>query len=317
MNETILVTGGLGFIGSNFIHLLDEMRYAGRIVLVDKMTYAAKAENVSGLDGKFSFVRGDIADQAHMTAVFDAYRPALVVNFAAESHVDRSIASSAEFVMSNVVGVQVLLDAARKVGTRRFLQVSTDEVYGDLGDWDYPSKETDVLKPSSPYSASKAAADLLVLAYARTHGMDVVITRCSNNYGPRQYPEKLIPLAIKKLMAGEKVPVYGQGLNIRDWIHVKDHCRGVWMALGKGKRGEVYNFGGGTQIRNIELVKTLVRLTGKPDDSIVFVTDRPGHDGRYAIDYSKAADGLGWYPEILFENGIEETVEWYRKELSL
>lgn len=315
MKDTIIVTGGFGFIGSNFVHMLADMGYDGDTVILDKMTYAADRKNIPfELLKKIEVCCVDIADAVSIRAMFRLYRPTLVANFAAESHVDRSIASSAEFVRSNVVGVQVLLDAAREFGVKRFCQIGTDEVYGDLGATSLPSKEGDMLCPSSPYSASKAAADLLVLSYVRTHGMDAVITRCSNNFGPRQYPEKLIPLAIKKLLSGGKVPVYGKGENVRDWIHVSDHCKGIWAALTKGRKGEIYNFGGGNQTSNITLVKQLVGMTGrKEEDAIEYVTDRAGHDFRYDIDFSKAQFELFWSPLKRFSQGLEETVEWYKE----
>ena len=313
MKETIIVTGGCGFIGSNFIHMLNEIGFIGKIIVVDKMTYAASVDNLGDLVKRVEICPADISNEEKMRDVFEHCRPTWVVNFAAESHVDRSIVSSKEFVMSNVVGVQVLLDVARKFGVKRFLQVSTDEVYGDLGMNDSPSREMDILKPSSPYSATKAAADLLVMAYGRTHGMDVVITRCSNNYGARQYPEKLIPLAIKRLMSGKKVPVYGKGDNIRDWIHVSDHCRGIWKALIVGNKQQVYNFGGDNQVRNIDLVKMLVQMMGRTEeDGIEYVTDRAGHDYRYDIDFRRAVKELGWKPEIKFEDGLKDTVKWYQ-----
>ena len=314
-DKTILITGGAGFIGSNFVHLLNDFGLIKNVVIVDRMTYAANLKNLAeGPLKKFEVIKADICDSVAMDRVFEYHKPDYVVNFAAESHVDRSIASSTEFVMSNVVGVQVLLDASRKFGVKRFLQVSTDEVYGDLGFNELPSTETDLLRPSSPYSATKAAADLLVLAYGRTHGMDVVITRCSNNYGPRQYPEKLIPLAIKRLKEGKKVPVYGKGENIRDWIHVNDHCRGIWLALTKGGRNQIYNFGGKTQVKNIDLVRSLVKMFGLTADweGIEFVEDRAGHDLRYDINCWKASAELGWKPEIGFEEGLKGTVHWYR-----
>jgi dTDP-glucose 4,6-dehydratase len=310
-DATLLVTGGCGFIGSNFLHMLSQNGWAGKVVNVDKMTYAADQKNLDGLKLDCCFWCGDVADEMEMARVFDQFKPELVVNFAAESHVDRSIQSAAPFVRSNVVGVQVLLDEARRSGVKRFLQVSTDEVYGSLAMEDPASVETDMICPSSPYSASKAAADLLVLAYHRTHKMDVVVTRCSNNYGPRQYPEKLIPLALKRLAEGGKVPVYGQGLNVRDWIYVEDHCRGIWEALMNGVAGEVYNFGGGNQVRNIALVRMLLELTGKGEECIEYVADRPGHDLRYDMDFSRASRELGWYPTIPFEFGMKKTVEWY------
>jgi dTDP-glucose 4,6-dehydratase len=299
--------------------MLNDYQLAGKVVIVDKMTYAADLQNLSeGPLKKFTIVKADICDSAAMDKVFEEYKPDYVVNFAAESHVDRSIESSTEFVMSNVVGVQVLLDVSRKVGVKRFLQVSTDEVYGDLGLNERPSQETDLLRPSSPYSATKAAADLLVMAYGRTHGMDVVVTRCSNNYGPRQFPEKLIPLAIKRLMAGKKVPVYGTGENVRDWIHVEDHCQGIWLALSQGHKRQVYNFGGGVQVKNIDLVRSLVRMFGKTEEEgIEFVKDRAGHDFRYDINYWKATAELRWKPYVEFEEGLKRTVSWYRNVLTL
>ena len=314
-DKTILITGGCGFIGSNFVHMLNDYQLVKNVVIVDKMTYAANLKNLEeGPLKKYAIVKADICDSVAMEKTFYEYKPDYVVNFAAESHVDRSIASSTEFVMSNVVGVQVLLDASRKFGVKRFCQISTDEVYGDLGMNERPSVEMDLLRPSSPYSATKAAADLLVLAYGRTHGMDVVITRCSNNYGPRQYSEKLIPLAIKRLMEGKKIPVYGTGANIRDWIHVDDHCRGIWLALTKGGQRQVYNFGGKNQIKNIDLVSSLTRMFGLRADweGIEFVTDRAGHDFRYDINAWKAGAELGWKPEINFEEGLKGTVHWYR-----
>ena len=315
MRETILLTGGCGFVGSNFLHMLSDIKHDGFVVNVDCMTYAANPENIRGLCLDYKTEVANIADADAMDKVFEKYHPGIVVNFAAESHVDRSIVGAVPFVTSNIMGTTVLLDAAKKHKVGRFLQVSTDEVYGDLTEYERPSVETDHLKPSSPYSASKAAADLMVLAYHRTHKMDVVITRCSNNYGPRQYPEKLIPLAIKRVKEGKKMPVYGQGANIRDWIYVDDHCRGIWLALLQSVPGEIYNFGGANQIRNIEVVRTLLGLMGKGEECIEYVTDRPGHDFRYDMDFSKASRQLGWYPNMSFEAGMKKTVEWYmRKE---
>jgi dTDP-glucose 4,6-dehydratase len=314
MADTLLITGGCGFIGSNFLHMLSGMGYDGRVINVDCMTYAANSYNMKGLSLNIKTEVEHIEDPEAMDRVFSKHRPERVVNFAAESHVDRSITGAGVFVQSNVMGTLVLLDMAKKHGIKRFLQVSTDEVYGDLIENERPSVETDHLKPSSPYSVSKASADLMVLAYKRTHGMDVVVTRCSNNYGPRQYPEKLIPLAIQKLKEGKKVPVYGDGRNVRDWIYVDDHCRGIWDALTKGVSGQIYNFGGANQVRNIELVRMLLGLMGKGEDSIEFVKDRPGHDMRYDMDFSKASRELGWYPTLPFEAGLKKTVEWYIKE---
>lgn len=308
----ILVTGGCGFIGSNFVHMLCGLGLAEKVVVVDKMTYAADKRNLKGC--KVALVVGDVVEETAMDRLFAIHKPEFVVNFAAESHVDRSIASAGPFVRSNVVGVQVLLDASRRHKVGRFLQVSTDEVYGSLDSFSLASRENNNLAPSSPYSASKAAADLLALAYVRTYGMDVVVTRCSNNFGPRQYPEKLIPLAIRRLAEGKKVPVYGKGENVRDWIYVDDHCRGIWAALKRGEAGEVYNFGGGNQVRNIDLVKMLVRMMGKGKDSIEFVADRPGHDFRYDMNFTKAKSLLGWVPEVGFEEGLMRTVAWYAEK---
>ena len=310
--KSIMVTGGLGFIGSNFIRYLRENAgYEGRIVNVDAMTYAAQESNFDGLAlGDYELYKEDISDHKAMDRVFNDEKPDVVVNFAAESHVDRSIESSVVFVMSNIVGVQVLLDMAVKYGLDRFVQISTDEVYGDLGWEGKSSVETDVLKPSSPYSASKAAAEHMVNAYVRTHGLDAVITRCSNNYGPRQYPEKLVPVVIRKAEAGEKVPVYGDGENVRDWIHVMDHCRGIWKAAIEGESGETYNFGGENEVRNIDLVDMILGIVGSGE--IEFVKDRPGHDLRYSVDCTKSEAVFGWRPLIDFNEGMQETVEWYK-----
>ena len=307
----ILVTGGLGFIGSNFIRYLRECAgYNGRIINVDAMTYAADEENLKGLDlGDFETHKAWINDDSMMDAIIRNEMPDVIVNFAAESHVDRSIESSAPFVTSNIVGVQVLLDKAVKYGVERFVQISTDEVYGDLG-WDSrPSIEGDVLRPSSPYSASKAAAEHMVNAYARTHGLDTVITRCSNNYGPRQYPEKLVPVVIRKAKAGEKIPVYGDGENVRDWIYVTDHCRGIWKAIIEGESGETYNFGGSNEVRNIDLVDMILGIVGSGE--IEFVKDRPGHDLRYSVGCTKSEAVFGWRPLVDFNQGMQETVDWY------
>jgi dTDP-glucose 4,6-dehydratase len=283
------------------------------IVIIDKMTYAANEQNLEDIKGRYDLCHGDIADPHMVDEVFKRYRPSRVVNFAAETHVDRSIASSSEFVTTNFVGVQVLLDACLRYNTKRFLQVSTDEVYGDVADKWFASKEGDVLAPSSPYSAAKAAADLLALSYVRTHKMDVVITRCTNNYGTNQYPEKFIPLAITKLLKGEKIPVYGTGENVRDWIYVTDHCRGILDALNEGRAGEIYNFSGGTLLSNIAVVKKLLKLFGKDESYIEFVKDRKGHDVKYWLNSNKAKDELGWIPAVDFDTGLIETVEWYKK----
>lgn len=312
----IVVTGGMGFIGSNFIRLLYRERPDWSIVNVDLLTYAANPDNLADVmasaeaNGRYRFVHADIADPAAMENVIDGSVDA-VVNFAAESHVDRSIHSAAPFLRSNVTGTQVLLDCCRQAGGLRFIQVSTDEVYGDLGLEDPAFTEETPLAPSSPYSASKAAADHLVLAAFRTHGLDVVITRSSNNYGPYQFPEKLIPLTIVNAIEGATLPVYGRGENLRDWFAVDDHCRGVLAALESGRSGRIYNFGGASERRNIEVVREILRLTGTSEDRIRFVSDRPGHDRRYAIDFTRAREELGWSPEVTFDVGLEQTVEWY------
>jgi len=309
---TLLVTGGCGFIGSNFVRHLLETDPAVSIINFDCLTYAGNLENLADIakHSRYRFVRGDITDRA---AVDGALRGGVdaIINFAAESHVDRSIMDSAPFVRTNVQGTQVLLDVARQAKVRRFVQVSTDEVYGSLGREGYFT-ETTPLHPNSPYSASKAAADLLVLSYVHTFGMDALITRCSNNYGPYQFPEKLIPLFISNLMRNEPVPVYGDGMQIRDWIHVRDHCAGIDAAWRKGKSGEIYNFGGRCEKPNLELTHLLLELLGKPRTLIKHVQDRLGHDRRYAIDCSKAERELGWRPQVSFDSGLRETIDWYK-----
>jgi dTDP-glucose 4,6-dehydratase len=313
----VLITGGAGFIGSNFVRLLLAERPEWELWNLDLLTYAGNLENLSGAvsgaeaEGRYRFVRGDIADAAVVEGIFGEGRFDDVVSFAAESHVDRSIQSAAPFVRTNVVGTQVLLDAARAAGIERFVQVSTDEVYGDLEPDDPPFSESTPIRPSSPYSASKAGSDHLALAYHRTHGTHVVVTRCSNNYGPYQFPEKLIPLMIAQAIDGRDLPVYGTGQNVRDWIHVEDHCRGVLAALEGGAPGEVYNFGGDSERRNLEVVREILRLLGKGEERIRYVTDRPGHDRRYAIDFTRARRELGWSPTRSFEEGLADTVRWY------
>ena len=309
---TVFVTGGCGFIGSNFVRHLLKTDPAVRVVNFDALTYAGNLANLTDVakDPRYQFVKGDITDRS---AVLDALPDGAdaLINFAAESHVDRSILDSGPFVRTNVIGTQVLLDAARAKKVRRYVQVSTDEVYGSLG----PSgmfTETTPLSPNSPYSASKAGADLLVQAYHHTFGMDAVITRCSNNYGPYQFPEKIIPLFITNLMADQQVPVYGDGMQIRDWIHVMDHCRGVEAAWRAGKAGEVYNFGGRCEMPNLHLTQTLLDLLGKPRTLIKHVQDRLGHDRRYAIDCAKAERELGWRPQVTFDQGLKETIDWYK-----
>ncbi len=309
---TVLVTGGCGFIGSNFIRHLLATDPAVSVVNLDALTYAGNLANLTDLAGhpRYTFVKGDITSREDVRA---AMRRGVtdVVNFAAESHVDRSIQDSGPFVHTNVIGTQILLDAAREFQVRRHVQVSTDEVYGSLGPSGYFTEETP-LHPNSPYSASKASADLLVLAYQHTFGLDAVVTRCSNNYGPYQFPEKLLPLFITNLLNDQSVPVYGDGMQIRDWIHVLDHCRGVEAAWRRGKSGEVYNFGGHCEKANIDLTRLLLKLLDKPETLIRHVTDRPGHDRRYAIDCTKAEHTLGWRPQIGFDEGLAQTIAWYR-----
>ncbi len=314
--ETLLITGGCGFIGSNFIRmLLTDPQFAEgqfRIVNLDKLTYAGNLENLTDLENheRYQFVHGDIADAALVNQLLSDHNVDTVVNFAAESHVDRSILDSGPFVQTNIVGTQILLDACRQNSVKRYLQVSTDEVYGSLGATGFFTESTP-LAPNSPYSASKAAADLLVRSYCHTFGFPGVITRCSNNYGPYQFPEKLLPLFIANAMEDRQLPVYGDGRQVRDWIHVNDHCRGIAAALRHGAPGEVYNFGGECELENLRLTETLLELLDKPKSLIKFVKDRPGHDRRYAIDCSKAKRELGWQPQVPFEMGLKETIDWY------
>jgi dTDP-glucose 4,6-dehydratase len=310
----ILVTGGCGFIGSNFVRYLRRNRPSWKLVNLDKLTYAGQRENVRELesDPNHVFVQGDIADKAKVEALFDRHDFEAIVHLAAESHVDRSIVDPERFTETNIVGTHALLEVARKRLLRRFVQVSTDEVYGSLG----PSglfTERSPLQPSSPYSASKAAADLLALSYATTFGLDVVITRSCNNYGPFQFPEKLIPLAITQALRDEPVPLYGDGLNVRDWLHVEDHCAALCVILEKGRSGEVYNVGARQERTNLETLRTLLRLLGKPESLIQRVADRLGHDLRYAIDASKLTNELGWSARISWEQGMAETVSWYEQ----
>lgn len=310
--KCIVVTGGCGFIGSNFIRYALEEHSELSIINVDKLTYAGNLENLCGLEGnpRYRFERGDICDREFIDSVLKSASVDAIVNFAAESHVDRSILDSGPFVRTNINGTQVLLDACRAAGTPRYLQVSTDEVYGSLGETGLFTEETP-LAPNSPYSASKASADLLVRSYTHTFQFPAVITRCSNNYGPYQFPEKLIPLFISRALKNERLPVYGKGLNVRDWIHVLDHCKGIDAALRRGRVGEVYNFGGHHEVTNIELTHTLLELLNKPASLIEYVADRPGHDLRYAIDSSKAERELGWKPQVAFRDGIRQTIDWY------
>ncbi|MCB9951600.1 MAG: dTDP-glucose 4,6-dehydratase [Planctomycetaceae bacterium] len=310
--QRIIVTGGCGFIGSNFIRHMLTQHPGLSIVNIDALTYAGNLENLRDVESNanYEFQKGSICDREFIERVISEKPTDAVINFAAESHVDRSILDSGPFVQTNIVGTQVLLDVCRSAKVPRYLQVSTDEVYGSLGAEGFFTEETP-LAPNSPYSSSKAAADLLVRGYVHTFGFPGLITRCSNNYGPYQFPEKLIPLFISNLLRGESVPVYGKGDNVRDWIHVLDHCRGIEATLLRGKVGEVYNFGGRTELQNIELTRMLIKLLGKTDESIRYVTDRPGHDLRYAIDCAKAEEELGWQPQVGFEAGLQETIDWY------
>ena len=314
MTRTVLVTGGAGFIGSNLVRFLRRERPEWKVVNLDKLTYAGNAESVADLrqDPGHVFVRGDIANAELVEHLIRHHAVDAILNLAAESHVDRSILGPGIFVETNVSGTQVLLEAARQARVKRFLQISTDEVYGSLGA-SGKFTEASTLRPSSPYSASKAAADLLVLAYGHTFGLDVVVTRCSNNYGPYQFPEKLIPLMIANALEGRRLPVYGDGLQVRDWIHVEDHCRALLAALEKGRGGEIYNIGSDNEWPNIQIVGRLLEILQKPRELIEHVKDRPGHDRRYAIDASKARAELGWSPHIAFPDGLKATVEWYQQ----
>lgn len=312
----IVVTGGAGFIGSNFIYYLLENHPEDRVVCLDALTYAGNLATLESAlkESRFRFVKGDIADYETVENLLAEEKPDVVVNFAAESHVDRSIDNPGVFLRTNILGVQVLMDACRRHGVKRFHQVSTDEVYGDLP-LDRPDlyfSEDTPLKTSSPYSASKAAADLLVQAYYRTYRLPVSISRCSNNYGPYHFPEKLIPLMISRALADETLPVYGKGENIRDWLYVDDHCSAIDLIVrDSGSVGEVYNIGGHNEKSNLEVVKTILVKLGKPESLICFVTDRPGHDMRYAIDPGKIHNALGWSPATSFDEGIERTIQWY------
>lgn len=310
----ILITGGAGFIGGNFCHYMVKKYPSDEFVCLDALTYAGNMETLADiLDKKnFKFVKGNICDTEFVDQLFAEEKFDIVVNFAAESHVDRSIQNPKIFLESNVIGVQTLMDACRKYNVSRFHQVSTDEVYGDLP-LDRPDlffHEDTPLHTSSPYSASKASADLLVMAYYRTYKLPVTISRCSNNYGPYQFPEKLIPLIIKKANNNEKLPIYGKGENVRDWLHVLDHCSAIDLIIRNGKVGEVYNIGGHNERTNLDVVKTILKILGKPESLITFVTDRPGHDQRYAIDPQKITTELGWNPKYNFDTGIIDTIQW-------
>ncbi len=311
----IIVTGGAGFIGGNFVHYMLKSHPEDEIVCLDALTYAGNLETLDPVkdNPKFKFIKADIADRQAVYGIFETEQPDVIINFAAESHVDRSIENPELFLRTNVMGTKVLLDACRKYGIKRYHQVSTDEVYGDLP-LDRPDMfftETTNLHTSSPYSASKASADLLVQAYSRTYGVPVTISRCSNNYGPYHFPEKLIPLMIANALADKKLPVYGTGENVRDWLYVEDHCRAIDLIVRKGREGEVYNVGGHNEHTNLEVVKIILQQLGKPEELIEFVTDRKGHDRRYAIDPTKISNELGWEPETKFSDGIKKTIQWY------
>ncbi len=310
----LLVTGSAGFIGSNYVVKRLEAHRNDEIVSLDALTYAGNIKNLAPVmeDKRHTFIQGDITDRKLLTDIFAERRFDAVINFAAESHVDRSIENPEDFLNTNVMGTFRLLEQARRSGVGRFLQISTDEVYGSLGLDDPGFTESSAIKPSSPYSASKASADLLALSYNATYALPVIVTRCSNNYGPYQFPEKMIPLFVNNLMNNKPVPIYGKGENVRDWIHVHDHNRAVDLALEKGKPGSVYNIGGGCEKQNIEIADMLLSILKKPDSLKTFVSDRPGHDLRYAIDYTKIKTELGWEPKIDLESGLGETVKWYQ-----
>ncbi|QHW31540.1 dTDP-glucose 4,6-dehydratase [Paenibacillus rhizovicinus] len=307
----MLVTGGAGFIGSNFVHYMLREHPEDRIINVDSLTYAGNLENLHAVENEpnYQFARVDITSREALRPLFEQGID-VVVNFAAESHVDRSILEPDVFVRTNILGTQTLLDLAKEFKVRKFVQVSTDEVYGTLGDTGLFS-ETTPLAANSPYSASKAGADLLVRAYHETFGLSVNITRCSNNYGPYQFPEKLIPLMIQNALADKQLPVYGDGLNVRDWLYVEDHCSAIDLVIRKGVNGEVYNVGGNNERNNLQVVRTILQELGKPESLITFVTDRLGHDRRYAIDATKIRTELGWQPKYNYESGIVETIRWY------
>lgn len=311
----IIVTGGAGFIGSNFIFYMLAKHHGYRIICLDKLTYAGNLSTLKPVMDKpnFSFVQTDICDREAVDKLFEEEHPDIVVNFAAESHVDRSIENPEIFLQTNILGAATLMDACRKYGIRRYHQISTDEVYGDLtlSAEARPFTEQALIRPSSPYSSSKASADLLVMAYHRTYGLPVSISRCSNNYGAYQFPEKLIPLMIANALADKPLPVYGEGLNVRDWLYVEDHCKAIDLIIHKGRVGEVYNIGGNNEMRNIDIVKLICKELGKPESLITYVTDRKGHDMRYAIDPTKIHNELGWLPKTKFADGIKKTIKWY------
>ncbi len=308
----VLVTGGAGFIGSNFVRFVLANTRDIHVVNLDALTYAGNLENLAGVDAdpRYTFAKIDVCDTQSVSELCRTHGVDAIVHFAAESHVDRSIVGPGEFVRTNVQGTLSLLMVARECGDARFLNVGTDEVYGSLGDTGLFSEDTP-LDPHSPYSASKAAGDHLVSAFGHTYGLPVLMTRCSNNYGPYQFPEKMIPLMINNARSDKPLPVYGDGRNVRDWLYVEDHCRALWTVLTRGRPGQVYNIGGNSEKRNLEVVKTILRLMGKSESLITFVTDRPGHDFRYAIDATRISSELGWSPTVDFETGLARTIEWY------
>lgn len=315
MTKTIIVTGGAGFIGSNFIFHMLKAHPDYMIICIDKLTYAGNLSTLKTVmdNPNFKFYKTDICDREAIYRIFEDEKPDIVVNFAAESHVDRSIEDPSVFLQTNVIGTSVMMDACRKYGNIRYHQVSTDEVYGDLP-LDRPDlffTEVTPIHTSSPYSSSKAGADLLVLAYHRTFGLPVTISRCSNNYGPYHFPEKLIPLMIANALNDKPLPVYGEGINVRDWLYVEDHCKAIDLIVHNGRIGEVYNVGGHNEMRNIDIVKLICKELGKPESLITYVTDRKGHDMRYAIDPTKIHNELGWLPETKFEDGVKKTIKWY------
>jgi dTDP-glucose 4,6-dehydratase len=319
MTKAVLLTGGAGFIGSNFVHMLAELRPDWRIVNLDALTYAGNAENLAAIEGRdeYHFVHGDIRETADVMKALELAgaggAEVFVVHMAAESHVDRSIEGGMPFVTTNVVGTQVMLDCCREVGISRFVHVSTDEVYGSLGDQGFFTEDTP-LAPNSPYSASKTGSDLLVRAAHHTHGFDACVTRCSNNYGPYQFPEKLLPLIIANAQEDKPLPIYGDGMYVRDWLFVRDHCEAILAVLEKGTSGEVYNIGGNNELPNLDLVKQVLAALAKPESLITFVKDRPGHDRRYAIDATKIREELGWEPRYRFSEALPLTIEWYQSQ---
>ncbi len=311
MNKTILITGGAGFIGSNFIHLLIKHYHNYRIINFDKLTYAGNLNNLKGVESNpnYEFIQGDISSSSDLESFFTKKSINYVINFAAESHVDRSIHDSSSFIHTNILGTHNLLNISKQFNVEKFIQVSTDEVYGSIEKGRFT--ELSNYMPNSPYAASKASADMICRSFYKTFNFPVMVTRCSNNYGPYQFPEKLIPLVINNAINNKKIPLYGDGLNVRDWIHVEDHCRGIAKVLEKGQPGEIYNFGGDSEVTNLNIIKIILEILNCNEDLIEYVKDRPGHDKRYAIDFKKAKKDLNWTPKISFSEGLEKTVNWY------